>query len=327
MYLYKKYKQKLKKGFSLAELSIALTIIGFIASSALSLAITSDFATKKDETESKLSRIEEALAGYVATNHRLPCPSDGTLAVTSTSYGIESNDAATPPICNKNFNNGNIWMGVVPVSTLQLPDDYMFDSWGKRISYLVDYRFTISDINNSSNCDASGGGSDICLRDIASGGITVQDSSHATRTTKAIYALISHGENGHGAFIKNGSATRINAFPVGNPYRSNSPDEIENAELDNAGANTSFATIATVIDKDYLREDDSTDATREYFDDIVRYRTKEQVVRAAGYSIYDSICKTANTVVNNPGANVCTPTADNTQCETFATEINTRCIR
>lgn len=322
-----------KQGFSLAEMSVVLVIVGFIASSAISVAINSDYTTKRDETESKLLRIEEALAGYVATNHRLPCPADGTLAITNANFGIELNSGASPPVCTKNFNVGNIWGGVVPVTTLQLPDDFMFDGWGRRIDYIVDYRFTISETTTGATCDASGSGSDICFRDItaptASTIITVKNSSGATRASNAIYVLLSHGENGHGAFPKTGSATtaRINGFPSGNPYRNStaSADELTNAKVDNDGATVTPYT-ATFVMREYTRNDDTAAAAtaRIYFDDQLRYKTKAQLVKASGASIYEIICKTALDIIN--GSNDCVNAANSTQCETFATEANSTCL-
>lgn len=322
-----------KQGFSLAEMSVVMVIVGFIASSAISVAIRSDYSTKRDETESKMLHIEEALAGYLSTNHRLPCPADGTLAITDANFGIELS-SGSPPVCTKNFHVDNVWGGVVPIKTLQLPDDFMFDGWGRRMDYVVDYRFTISENSTGATCDGSGSGSDICFRDIAATSsstiITVKNQAGETRASNAIYVLLSHGENGHGAFPKTGSATssRINGFPSGNPYRNAtaSADEFTNAKVDNTGTTITPYT-ATFVMRDYTRNDDTAAAATErtYFDDQLHYKTKSQLVKAAGASIYEAICKTAIDIIN--GSNDCVNAADNTQCETFVTEINSKCLQ
>lgn len=315
----------MNSGFSLAEMSIAMVIVGFIAASAISVAITTDYTTKKNETESKLDRIEEALAGYVATNRRLPCPASGIVATTGTSFGTEGTPTSSE--CpNKDFTVAEVRAGVVPVTTLQLPDDFMFDGWGRRIDYIVDLRFANNSTTNTNCTDTR------CFIDAPAGSITVNDVSGTALATTAVYVLLSHGENGHGAFPKPGSATnaRINGFPAGNPYRNAtaSANEFTNAKVDNAGATVTPYT-ATFVIRDYARNDDTTVAAsaRTYFDDQLRYKTKEQVVKSAGANIYNAICRTALAIINNPGSNDCTGATDYTQCETFASEVNSQCLQ
>jgi prepilin-type N-terminal cleavage/methylation domain-containing protein len=317
-------------GFSLAEMSVVLMIIGVIASSAISVAISNDYNAKSSQTEEKLKQIDAALAGYLAINHRLPCPADGTLAITDANFGVEATNGAAIPICNKNFKDGadKIWGGVVPVATLQLPNDFMFDGWGNRIDYIVDFRFTIGD--TSASCTAVS--SSVCFRDILdnSPAITVQDANLNTRTDFAVYVLLSHGANGHGAFPKPGSATtaRINGFPAGSPYRdaTASANEFTNAKVDNTGTTTAYSTIFVM--QDFVRNDNKTAAAtaRTYFDDQLHYRTKQQIVIAAGAKIYDPICKRAADIVNGL-ATTCSGAADPTQCQTFANEVNSRCLQ
>jgi hypothetical protein len=195
----------------------------------------------------------------------------------------------------------------------------MFDGWGRRIDYIMDYRFANNDTNTANAAACTGNTNDPCFRDATAGTITV-----ANRTTGAVYVLLSHGENGHGAFTKNGSTTRINGFPPGNPYRIDSADEFTNAKFSNLGANTPYT--ATFVMRDYTRVDDVGGVPRVYFDDQVRFKEKQQVIFATGAKIYQPECKTALDVVNGTGS-ACTGVSDVTQCQTFATEINSRCIQ
>lgn len=331
------YSGKCNVGFSIAEMSVVLVIIGFIASSAISVAISNDYTSKRDETESKLDRIEEALAGYVSSTHKLPCPADGTIAISNSLFGLEKNDGATPPVCSANFSSGNVRAGVVPTRTLGLPDDFMFDGWGRRIDYAVDYRFANSDVTNT-GCASLPATSTLCFRDTSAGSITVNDAAASARTASAVYILISHGENGHGAYPKNGGSTRVNGFPPGSPYRNAtaSANEITNANLANDGTTVpGYGT--TFVMRDYTRVDDGTtsdgtSATRIYFDDQVRFRDKAQIVKAAGAYIYDTICKTSLIIVNgvNPDGTAntdCNNATDSTQCLSFATDVNLRCLQ
>jgi prepilin-type N-terminal cleavage/methylation domain-containing protein len=341
--MQKTMKNSKNRGFSLIELSVSLSIIGMIAASAISVAVTSDYYTKKAETEAKLDRIEEALAGYLQSNLRLPCPASGAVANGAAGFGLEGTltPASGGVLCpNRNFTsatgNTNVHVGVVPMRTLQLPDDYMLDGWGRRITYAVDYRFANNQTTNHNGtvttCD--GTTSTVCFVYTGTGGIAVyaDNALAVSRTpgTGAVYLLLSHGENGHGAFPKNGSATtaRVNAYDASNPYRTAYAAELENAEFTNAGANTASYNIS-YIQKDYVRVDDATAAaaSREYFDDIIRFRTKDQVVKAAGKIWYDSLCLDAAAVVGTPGSNNCTGAANESNCESMATEIYSRCLQ
>jgi hypothetical protein len=323
---------KQSDGFSLAEMSIVMMIVGMIASSAISVAINSDYSSKRDQTENKLLQIDTALAAYLNINHRLPCPADGTISNSATNFGVESNNGASPPTCNVNFNNGNIWGGVVPVATLQLPNNYMFDGWGNRIDYIVDKQFTISEITNGTTCNTTGGATGTCFRDIAAGSITVKDGAsptHNTRTSSAVYVLLSHGPNGHGAFPQPGSTTtsRINGFN-GNAYSNStaSADEFLNANYTNAAATPGTYTTTFVM-RDFIRVDDGSasdglSTTRTYFDDQLHFKTKSQIVQAAGSQIFDSVCNYATAITS--GAN--TDCTGSTDCAALASAVNSVCL-
>jgi len=315
-------------GFSLAEMSIAMMIVGMIASSTISVAISSDYSSKRDQTENKLLLIDTALVSYLNINHRLPCPADGTVATTATNFGVESNNGASPPVCNANFSNGNIWGGVVPVATLQLPNSFMFDGWGNRIDYIVDSRFTISETSGGT-CNTTGGSSGICFRDVAAGSITVKDGAGNIRPGSAVYVLLSHGPNGHGAFPQPGSATssRISGFNS-NAYSNAtaSADEFLNANYTNA-ATTPGTYTTTFVMRDFTRVDDGsasdgTSTTRTYFDDQLHFKTKSQIVQAAGSQIFESVCNDATAITNGTD----TDCSGSTDCAAFASALNSVCL-
>jgi prepilin-type N-terminal cleavage/methylation domain-containing protein len=318
------------KGFSLVELAVSLAIIGMIVSSVMSVAITNDFEVKKSETEAKLNRIEEAIAGFLSLNLRLPCPADGETPVSDASFGQEGTIPVSPShaACpNRNFNTSEQDIGVVPVSTLQLPDDFMFDGWGRRIMYAVDRRLAHNQITNEGCLTANDDCFIALLNNSLANDITINHTSGGLLTSDAAYVLISYGENGHGAYPKNGGSTRINGYHAGNPYRDDADAELRNAHLDiDGGYTTPFDRI--FVNGPYRRVDDkSSSAVREYFDDILRFKEKHLLVKAAGGVIYDPICFTATEVVNKPGNNECTGVIAEDACEAFAIEIYKRCLQ
>ena len=83
-------------------------------------------------------------------------------------------------------------MGMVPVRTLGLPDDYAIDGWGRRIMYAVDFTATSPPFTTNISLPDTGGPS--------GWRIFILDYNDNYKTTLALYALISYGPNGHGGF-------------------------------------------------------------------------------------------------------------------------------
>jgi type II secretory pathway pseudopilin PulG len=135
--------------------------------------------------------------------------------------------------------------GVVPTKTLGLPDDYMFDGYGRRISYMVDIRAT-----DQTTC-----------RDMqttkTNGAIQIMDSAAAIYTTdNVMWSLISYGKNGHGAFSMQGTS-------IANRMDSGATNDDERT---NAFVDASFVT--TFTPKLVKHEPISTSGTT-YFDDTI----------------------------------------------------------
>ncbi len=91
--------------------------------------------------------------------------------------------------------------GGVPTKSLGLPDEYAFDGFGRRITYIVDNRAT-----NVSACNTM-------ERLKQKGNVDVLDASGATSPAdNVMWALISHGKDGHGAYTMQGSTFRYSSF-------------------------------------------------------------------------------------------------------------------
>lgn len=156
-------KQHTQTGFTLAELAILLAIVSIIAGSMM-LEMVSGSAVKAQEiTLTRMQAIEESMLAHWLTTGRIPCPAAGDASLDSAEYGAEAGD---PGDCNVNSDElrgpisatcdnwdtgcsvgctsdcGGIY-GTVPVRALNLPDEYALDGWNRRITYVVDQRYTV----------------------------------------------------------------------------------------------------------------------------------------------------------------------------------------
>ncbi len=140
--------------------------------------------------------------------------------------------------------------GVVPTKTLGLPDDYMLDGYGRRIGYMVDIRAT--DKTTCRNMQAKK----------TSGAIQIMDSwanIGSYNTDNVMWALISYGKNGHGAFPTQGSSL-ANRFDSG----ATNKDERTNAFID--VTTTDFTTAYTPY---LVRHEPNLTSGNNYFDDTI----------------------------------------------------------
>ena len=132
------------RGFTLLEMSIVLIIMAVMLGGGISTFLAYVKKEGYQNTEQRLQRIEEMLVKYRRVYNRLPCPADITRAVDTSEYGREAlnKGSCTGGVIAANLSSGNMVSGMVPTKTLGLPDDYAFDSWGRRIRYAVDKRYT-----------------------------------------------------------------------------------------------------------------------------------------------------------------------------------------
>ncbi|PIR39112.1 MAG: hypothetical protein COV35_04420 [Alphaproteobacteria bacterium CG11_big_fil_rev_8_21_14_0_20_39_49] len=322
------YKNK-QFGFSLVELSVVLAVIGLTISGALVIATKKTISDKIEETNYKMDKIENAMDAYLARHGRLPCTADGSLAKNNVDFGWEDNIPTINGVngeCDKsNFDDsGSVYYGGVPTKDLMISDEFMFDGWGRRFSYAIDARFAHngSEFEGSGGdpacspasqsctnplCDDSGAGANsACFRYQDAGTITVEDASGEERTTEAVYVLISHGKNGLGARPNFGGATLT------------APADAD--EQQNAKNSTPF--VPTFVQKD---------ATT-VFDDIVRYRTKWQIMENAGMIDDFDICISAKDVVEvaNGGTgnltDACSGVVDPAVCQGLAAQVWSWCL-
>jgi len=202
-------------GFSLIMVSILLTVAALIFVSFLPGQEAGDINQKTINNNKKLERVEESMRSFMAFKGRRPCPADGQYAVNTANFGIE---AATPGTCTggtpaasmgPDVGTGFIVGGIIPTKTLGLDDSYAFDDYGRRFTYVVDKRAT-----GASSCTSLEGISLTSLTPKGMGGIQIENANNGGAIIdNVMYAYISHGPTGYGAFPAQGStvANRINS--------------------------------------------------------------------------------------------------------------------
>ncbi len=208
-------------GFSLITMSIILTVAALIFASFLPGREAGDTNAKTIANEQKLEKVEEAMRSFMAFNGRRPCPADGQYAEGTANFGLE---AANPGVCEVSTpaaplgpdtssvtcnGSGCIVGGVIPTRSLGLPDDYAYDEYGRRFTYIVDKRAT-----QRSNCVALEGITLSSATPTGQGGLKIENTTGGTVTDNVMYAYISHGGSGYGAWPAQGApdpAHRINS--------------------------------------------------------------------------------------------------------------------
>lgn len=252
------------RGFTLLELSIVLVLIAAIISGGLAILTSSLQASQYNVTVARMDKIEQTLLYFAIANGRIPCPSDLSQTVSSTTYGMEAGagagsspgtgtgactGATMVPTATFTASSGTA-EGGVPTRALQLSDDYMYDGWGRRFRYAADPTMTVA--------GALPFPTGLCSVPSASA-ITVSDYAGAVRTTAGIYALISHGANGHGAYTSNG--VMLNAGST------------NTNELANCHCNSSAVSNASYTPT-YVEQTPTLDPTTmtDNFDDIVTFK-------------------------------------------------------
>lgn len=255
-----RYTRKADSGFSLLELAVVLVIVAVITAMAMSSGVAVVDASRNNATQQRIKSLEQALLAYRANYNRLPCPASLAIAEGATNFGVE---AATPGTCTGGTPAANSSAagvtnttktaveGAIPVVTLGLPNEMMYDGWGRRFRYAVDTSLTATGAFNAVN---------ISCTNLA---ITVKDANGGNRSTGSAYAIISHGENGHGGYTKTGT--------VSNGGSTNT-DELVDCHCDSAAAATAYSPV-------YVQKANTLNAAAalDSFDDIVVYHERWQV--------------------------------------------------
>src|SRR5579864_8233069 len=262
------------QGFTLLQLSILLTVASLVLVAILPSSQSN--LTKGLNSEKRMQAILSAMRGYEAAYGMLPCPADASIQTGAATYGAAVSGGGTTNDCNGlttpagGFRDtaNHISMGMVPFRALGLSWDYVLDGWGRNITYAVD--------DNATACWASSS---------LTGQISIYDNgSYAS----SVAALISHGPDGHGAWLPYagsngiGAVSRQNAgyAATGAGAANTDADQLVNAHItlafaqsNNAGSGsgTTPASSEAQTGTTFIRKAPSTASG--VFDDIVVYKS------------------------------------------------------
>lgn len=273
-------KNRSKSGFNLIELSIVITIVGFLLYITVRMTSGKAEEEKLAVTQERLNRIEQAITVYYQTFGFLPCPAAPSINHDNMNFALEQPSPKTHAGGNRvddtDVSCGNVdtsggsdpaaYIGIVPTRNLRLSNDYTYDGYGRRITYAVS-RYCVAADNwsaaNTYKC-ADSYPSPITT---SGGTLEIADSSGTTWMTdansKAAYVIVSHGKNGTGAFKYSGKILGDSSL---------SPAEGNNSKLNETDGTS---TAASVLYSDMPISDGNINNA--YYDDIVRFRTPLQI--------------------------------------------------
>jgi prepilin-type N-terminal cleavage/methylation domain-containing protein len=135
-------------GFTLAEMAIVVAITGLLLGAAAAIATPMLRNARKIDTDQKLANIARAIDYYAGQNYRVPCPASPDPKSIDPPWGFETGSGKAGNHVPADCGIGPArWEGIVPFRTLNIPADWIRDSWGNYISYAISPAFS-QDVSN-----------------------------------------------------------------------------------------------------------------------------------------------------------------------------------
>lgn len=241
-------------GFTLIEIAVVIVVLSLLLAMIAGIATAMVGQQRREATRQRLAGMETAFALFVSQNLRLPCPANGQLGGTDANAGLEQITMGSPNTCSVAGVSNSQRYGVVPWRSLGLSEQDATDGWGNRLTYRVAEDFITAPSLNMTYCDPGGtkttseslgspGGycdstcasatfTTNCTKPsaiTANRGLKVQNLAFAATmnpagSTGAAYIVISHGENGQGAYSNQGALQAASATASGTEEAKNAAD-------------------------------------------------------------------------------------------------------
>jgi prepilin-type N-terminal cleavage/methylation domain-containing protein len=230
------------RGFSIVEMAVVLTVIGMIAGAALAVTAAKQESDKAKLSQQRIEFILEAVEDFVAKNGFIPCPADPLLDFQNPDFGFSVLDCVSSSECTTILIGGaSLCAGTVPVRSLGISHQLMLDGWNRKFTYGM----TPALGKNESTYTATPQG-DIGIH---------SETISGTEIGRAAVLVLSHGQNGHGAWRAKGVASLDDVVSASSP----TTIDIENAN-------------STTMNEKYVQQLPSADN-----DDILIFRAKWQL--------------------------------------------------
>jgi type II secretory pathway pseudopilin PulG len=189
-----------RRGFTLLEFSIVFLLMGLATTALIQLA--KQYSGHQDVVvnQERMEIVQKAIEKYTKDNGGLPCPAPRDLDISNQAYGKAINcgdgDAMAGTVSVNgvvaNGGSGLVRIGAIPARTLGLADVYMENVWGKLFTYAVS-----EDLTDSYDPRKAA----VNVVNPASGAPILTGPGPVAAT----YVIVNHGQNGTGAFTRNGS--------------------------------------------------------------------------------------------------------------------------
>lgn len=216
-------------GFTLIEIAVVIVVMSLLLAMIAGLATAMLGQQRREATRQRLAGVETAIALFVSQNKRLPCPADGRIAGTAANAGQELRNGTGQ--CTVAGAADTQTHGVVPWLSLGLAEQDVTDGWGNRLTYRLAPELALVNAMDLTACDPGGTGGlvgTVCNATCSSGsfpsgctppstytqgkGLKIRNlasaslimNPNANPSTGAAYIVISHGENGEGAYSNQG---------------------------------------------------------------------------------------------------------------------------
>lgn len=205
------------KGFTLVEMTIVVVLMGILMTLGMAVFDAQLSNAASSGTRKNQEILKDALIAYLRDNKRLPCPETSALGGMAPT-GQETRQSAGDPTTSC----ASFW-GTVPYTTLGLTRDIAIDGFGNLFTYFVSSAQSTAEpdwtLTQKSGLPFVPGFS---VGNPGRFGITDNGVATTLSANLAVVAVVSHGQNGLGAYTIKGTRNEMPAW--GTEERTNAPD-------------------------------------------------------------------------------------------------------